>query len=59
MKLTRRKLIKKSGQIAGALALSLKGFNFFDWSAEAQEADIEKFQLYVIPVAASVVPGPM
>lgn len=43
MKLTRRKLIKKSGQIAGALALSLKGFNFFDWSAEAQEADIEKF----------------
>ncbi|MFN2364510.1 MAG: molybdopterin-dependent oxidoreductase [Halarsenatibacteraceae bacterium] len=42
MKLTRRKLIKKSGQIAGALALSLKGFNFFDWSADAQEADIEK-----------------
>jgi len=42
MKFGRRKFLKKSGLTLGALGLSLKGFNFMDWAAEAQEAEVEK-----------------
>ena len=43
MKLTRRSFLKKSGLTAGALGLSLQGFDFESWSAQAQEAEVEKF----------------
>ncbi len=43
MKLNRRNFIKKSGAALGALGISLQGFDFFDWSAQAQEADVEKY----------------
>ncbi|SDM43524.1 molybdopterin-dependent oxidoreductase [Halarsenatibacter silvermanii] len=42
MKLTRRSFLKKSGLAAGALGLSLQTFDFEEWSAQAQEAEVEK-----------------
>ncbi len=42
MKLTRRNFLKKSSLALGALGLSLKGFNFMNWSAKAQEAEVKK-----------------